>query len=121
MFGGGDFPDRHSVALCVRELYDRAWRSLGAPAIAAQYRGEGRLTGPRVGERDVCQGRFVVVHAPGEELLGVGENEPGVGRVDGEVVHLARVPGEIEEQRRQGGEMHVFVAVSYTHLRAHET
>ena len=50
-------------------------------------------------------------HAPGQHLLGVVEVYVCVGRIVGAVDELVRVLFKVEEQRRQGGEVHVFVLV----------
>ena len=62
-------------------------------------------------EKHVCENTILMGHAPGEHLLGVGEVYGCVGRIVAAVDELVRVLFKVEEQRRQGGEVHVFVLV----------
>ncbi len=54
---------------------------------------------------------FLVLQPPGQHLLCVGEDERQAGGVIGPIVHLVRIRLKIEEERRQSGEMDVFVAL----------
>src|SRR6266853_4665885 len=51
-----------------------------------------------------------VVQTPAQHLLGVLEHTRGICRVTGAVVELAGVGLDVEEERRQGIKVHVFVA-----------
>ena len=60
-------------------------------------------------EKHVCENTILMGHSPGEHLLGVVEVYVCIGRIVGYVNELVRVLFKIEEQRRLGWEMHVFV------------
>ena len=51
-----------------------------------------------------------MAHAPAQHLLGALQDQAPVRRIIGQVAKFRRVLFEVEEQRRQGGEMDVFVA-----------
>ena len=63
------------------------------------------------------QGPVGVGHAPGEQLLGVAEHQRGIRRVLGQVGGLAGIALQVEEQRRQPGEVHVLVALVAQHVQ----
>src|SRR6185312_12973863 len=74
-------------------------------------------TRPPAFEQAVCSDEaaghaaLVMFHPPRQQLLAVGQHQRHVTGIVGKIGELSRVLLEIEEERRQGSEMHVFVAM----------
>src|SRR5882672_7033257 len=62
-------------------------------------------------EMKMAQCPLLVTHPPGQQFLGVGENERQIGRLAGTVAELVGIACKIEEKRRQAGEMDIFVTL----------
>src|SRR5438270_931645 len=53
---------------------------------------------------------LLMPHPPRKQLLRIGKDERQIGRIAGAIHELVGIGGKIEEERRQAGEMDVFVA-----------
>src|SRR3546814_2347593 len=80
---------------------------MGLPA-TGRSRGRGaRVVGTAGGERPAGEAPVLVAAAPGQQLLRHVEARGKAGRIFGPVCQLAGIVHEIEQQRRQPGEVHV--------------
>src|SRR4030095_3963429 len=62
-----------------------------------------------------CQGALGIAESPIQHLGSIVADATGIGRIAGTVHELTGVAPEVEEERRQSGEMHILVVLVLDH------